>query len=95
MFRSSVYHQDAGSAIREEAIVVTEDHLITSIGPSTCYAFAYALVDALKGDSLAVKNRMVYFNAFDESTSHRDACPETVQAPEKAVIPQDLRFSRV
>ena len=73
------------SGCHEESIVVVDDHLITSIGPATCYAFAYALIDALEGDSLAVKNRMVYFNAFDEASSHRDICPETVQAPEKAV----------
>ena len=27
--------------------------------------FAYKLVDLLGGDSLVVKKRMVYFNAFD------------------------------
>lgn len=45
--------------------VVVDQNLITSRGPATAYAFAYRLVDALGGDSLAVKNRMVYFNAFD------------------------------
>lgn len=38
---------------------------MTSRGPATAYAFAYKLVDLLGEDSLAVKNRMVYFNAFD------------------------------
>lgn len=47
-------------------IVVRDGNLITSRGPATAYAFAYALVDALGGDSLAVKNRMVYFNSFKE-----------------------------
>lgn len=48
-----------------EDIVVQDGNLITSRGPATVYAFAYHLVDVLGGDSLAVKNRMVYFNAFD------------------------------
>lgn len=51
-------------------IVVQDGRVITSRGPATVYAFAYALVDALGGDSLAVKNRMVYFNAFKEGKSH-------------------------
>jgi 4-methyl-5(b-hydroxyethyl)-thiazole monophosphate biosynthesis len=45
--------------------VVVDDNLITSRGPATAYAFAYKLVDVLGQDSLAVKKRMVYFNAFD------------------------------
>lgn len=49
----------------KEDVVVIDGNLITSRGPATSYAFAYALVDALGGDSMAVKNRMVYFNAFD------------------------------
>lgn len=69
--------------IFEEAIVLRDGNLITSRGPATCYAFAYALVDALGGDSLAVKNKMVYFNAFDEASSHREECPEQVAMPEK------------
>ncbi|WP_332629671.1 DJ-1 family glyoxalase III [Halalkalibacter flavus] len=49
----------------KEDIVVVDGNLVTSRGPATAYAFAYKLVDVLGGDSLAVKNRMVYFNAFD------------------------------
>lgn len=45
--------------------VVIDGNLMTSRGPATAYAFAYKLVDLLGGDSLAVKKRMVYFNAFD------------------------------
>lgn len=45
--------------------VVIDENIITSRGPATAYAFAYKLVDLLGGDSLAVKKRMVYFNAFD------------------------------
>jgi len=48
-----------------EDSVVVDGNLVTSRGPATAYAFAYSLVDVLGGDSLAVKNRMVYFNAFD------------------------------
>ena len=53
-----------------EDIVVQDGNVITSRGPATVYAFAYALADALGGDSLAVKNRMVYFNAFKEGEAH-------------------------
>lgn len=49
----------------KEDSVVVDGNLVTSRGPATAYAFAYKLVDVLGGDSLAVKNRMVYFNAFD------------------------------
>lgn len=48
-----------------EDIVVIDGNIVTSRGPATAYAFAYKLVDLLGGDSLAVKKRMVYFNAFD------------------------------
>ena len=50
---------------RSDDKVVVDGNLITSQGPATAYAFAYKLVDALGGDSLTVKKRMVYFNAFD------------------------------
>ena len=45
--------------------VVIDGNIVTSRGPATAYAFAYKLVDLLGGDSLAIKKRMVYFNAFD------------------------------
>lgn len=45
--------------------VVIDGNIVTSRGPATAYTFAYKLVDLLGGDSLAVKNRMLYFNAFD------------------------------
>ena len=48
-----------------DEIVHIDGHLLTSQGPGTAYAFAYALVDALGVDSAAVRNRMVYHNAFD------------------------------
>lgn len=53
-----------------DQLVVRDGNLLTSRGPATAYAFGYALVDALGGDSLAVKNRMAYFNAFDEKGSN-------------------------
>lgn len=59
-----------GTGSHCEDIVVRDGNVITSRGPATVYAFAYALVDALGGDSLAVKNRMVYFNAFKEGEAH-------------------------
>lgn len=44
---------------------VRDENIITGQGPAMAWAFAYRLVDALGGDSLTVKKRMVYFNAFD------------------------------
>ena len=41
-------------------IVAIDDHLITSRGPATTLPFAYALVDALGGDSKALKQGMLY-----------------------------------
>ncbi|MBR2809986.1 MAG: DJ-1/PfpI family protein [Solobacterium sp.] len=49
---------------REDKVVV-DGNLITGKGPAVVWAFAYKLVDELGGDSLTVKKRMVYFNAFD------------------------------
>ena len=45
--------------------VVIDSNIVTSRGPATAYGFAYKLVELLGGDDLAVKKRMVYFNAFD------------------------------
>lgn len=53
------------SGTRTEDVVVKDGNLITSQGPATAYAFGYALADALGADSLTVKKRMAYFNAFD------------------------------
>ncbi|MCF0116315.1 MAG: DJ-1/PfpI family protein [Erysipelotrichaceae bacterium] len=53
----------AGTYLEDK--VVVDGNLVTSRGPATVYAFAYKLVDVLGGDSLTVKKRMVYFNAFD------------------------------
>lgn len=48
-----------------EAVVI-DGHLITGKGPAYAYAFAYCLVDVLGGDAQAVKQRMSYFEAFQE-----------------------------
>ena len=48
-----------------DAPVVHEGKLITGQGPAFAYAFAFALVDALGGDSQTVKNRTIYYNVFD------------------------------
>ncbi len=48
-----------------DAPVVVDGHILTGQGPAFAYAFAYALVDALGFDSETVKQRMVYYNAFD------------------------------
>lgn len=45
--------------------VVIDSNIVTSRGSATAYGFAYKLVELLGGDDLAVKKRMVYFNAFD------------------------------
>lgn len=59
------YDQKIKQGNFKEDKVVVDENLITSRGPATAYAFAYKLVDILGGDSLTVKKRMVYFNAFD------------------------------
>ncbi|MBS4770859.1 DJ-1/PfpI family protein [Carnobacteriaceae bacterium zg-ZUI240] len=65
-FTAYVGYQDVIKAGQfKEDIVVVDKNLVTSRGPATAYAFAYALVDVLGGDSIAVKKRMVYTNAFD------------------------------
>jgi 4-methyl-5(b-hydroxyethyl)-thiazole monophosphate biosynthesis len=53
------------SGTRTDDKVVVDGNLITSQGPATAYAFAYRLADVLGADSLTVKKRMAYFNAFD------------------------------
>ncbi|MFR1449649.1 MAG: DJ-1 family glyoxalase III [Beduini sp.] len=59
------YDQKIKQGCYLEDIVVIDGNIVTSRGPATAYAFAYKLVDLLGGDSLAVKKRMIYFNAFD------------------------------
>ena len=48
-----------------DAPVVQEGNIITGQGPAFAYAFAFALIDALDGDSQTVKNRTIYYNVFD------------------------------
>ena len=59
------YDQKIKQGIYLNDKVVIDGNIVTSRGPATAYAFAYKLVDLLGGDSLVVKKRMVYFNAFD------------------------------
>lgn len=46
--------------------VEQDGNIITGKGPAMAWAFSYHLADVLGADSMAVKKRMVYFNAFDE-----------------------------
>ena len=39
--------------------------MISAKGPAMAWAFAYKIAGVLGADSLSVKKRMVYFNAFD------------------------------
>ena len=55
--------ENAGTWVDEA--VVTDGNIITGQGPALAYAFAFALVDALGGDSQTVKNRTIYYNVFD------------------------------
>ena len=48
----------------KENLVVIDRNIITSRGPATAYAFAYALVDHLGYDAKAVQERMLYDAAF-------------------------------
>ena len=70
------------SGIFKASPVITDGQCITAAGPALCYAFSYTLIDALGGNSLAVKNRMVYFNAFDPDRSVKETVPETIKKPE-------------
>lgn len=82
-----------------DEIVHIDGNLLTSQGPGTAYAFAYALVDALGVDSEAIRNRMVYHNAFAveggvpswETEAGRwetPAGPEAVQEPQRIEDPK-------
>lgn len=46
-----------------EDIVVIDGHLLTSRGPATTLPFAYAIIDALGGDSAPLKEGMLYHMA--------------------------------
>lgn len=81
--------KNISSGIHQVGLVVRDGRLITSPGPAACYAFAYALVDALGGESLAVKNRMVYFNAFDEQNRYEEpvsAAPSVPDRPARVAV---------
>lgn len=59
------YDQKIKEGTYLEDKVVVDGNIVTGRGPATAYAFAYKLVDLLGGDSWAVKERMLYFHAFD------------------------------
>ncbi len=48
-----------------DAPVVRDGNIVTGQGPAFAYAFAYDLLDLLGVDAEVVKNRMIYYNAFD------------------------------
>lgn len=52
-----------------EEIVAVDNNLITSRGPASTLAFAYALVDALNGDSATLKEKMLYNMVCAQATS--------------------------
>ena len=81
-----------------DAPVVRDGNIITGQGPAFAYAFAFALVDALGGDSQTVKNRTIYYNVFDvaggvpswETEAGRWPAPEG-----EATTPQTLHAEKV
>ena len=81
-----------------DAPVVQEGNIITGQGPAFAYAFAFALVDALAGDSPTAKNRTIYYNVFDVAGGVPSCEPEAGAwpAPEgPAAIHEPLAGSRV
>lgn len=48
--------------------VVEDGNLTTSRGPSTAFAFAYALVDRLGGDAKQIKSDMLYDRYIEKNT---------------------------
>ena len=48
------------SANYQEALVITDNNIITGKGPAAALAFAYALLDALGGNSEEIKESMQY-----------------------------------
>ena len=49
---------------RVDEVVVKDGKLITSQGPGTTFAFAYALVEALGADSAPLRESMRYDRVF-------------------------------
>jgi 4-methyl-5(b-hydroxyethyl)-thiazole monophosphate biosynthesis len=50
---------------RSDETIVADGTLLTGKGPALAWAFGYRAADLCGADSLSVKKRMVYFNAFD------------------------------
>ena len=88
--------ENAGTWVDEA--VVTDGNIITGQGPAFAYAFAFALVDALGGDSQTVKNRTIYYNVFDvaggvpswETEAGRWPAPES-----EAIAPKPFHAEKV
>ena len=60
-----VKDQIENAGIWVDEAVVQDGSIITGQGPAFAYTFAFALIDALGGDSQTVKNRTIYYNVFD------------------------------
>lgn len=52
-----------GTCVKDKMVI--DGNLLSAKGPAMAWAFAYKIADLLGADSLSVKKRMVYFNAFD------------------------------
>jgi len=50
----------AGADYVDDQLVAVDGHMITSRGPATLFPFAFAIVDALGGDTEAVKGGLLY-----------------------------------
>ncbi|MBR3312695.1 MAG: DJ-1/PfpI family protein [Atopobiaceae bacterium] len=81
-----------------DAPVVTDGTTVTGQGPAFAYAFAYDLVALLGADAEAVKNRMIYYNAFDveggvpswETEAGRWPAPEGMSATHEPLSVQKV-----
>lgn len=52
--------KDAGADYVDDQLVAVDGKLLTSRGPATVFPFAFAVVDALGGDSAAIKAATLY-----------------------------------
>lgn len=60
------YDKKINQGTYREDIVVVDQHIITSRGPATVYAFAYRIAELLGAKTEKVKQRMLYHHAFKE-----------------------------
>lgn len=59
-YPGAIYKAMFAASDYQEELVVTDGNLITSRGPATTLPFAYAIVDALGGNSAHLKEKMLY-----------------------------------